>query len=140
MWCVIKTCKHNIIATAVSSIWLSYRKSTCWSVIVCSNLVCGKIVQPTCAACVRLYLQSFLNFMFVVSFQIFLFHLRSCNVTFHSSLTVQSSARQSNLFTNRTTVLGLYSVLIPCRFITYWLVENMNIEVIPYRMPLDVCV
>jgi len=44
----IKTCKHTIIATAVPSIRHSRRTSTCWWVIVCSNLAIWKMDQPTC--------------------------------------------------------------------------------------------
>ena len=36
-----------------------------------------------------------------------------CQQTCQSSLTVQSYSRQFNILTNRTTVLGVYSVLIP---------------------------
>ena len=39
--------------------------------------------------------------------------LGSCHVPFHSSLTVHSYARQLNILSNRTTALGMYSVLIP---------------------------
>jgi len=36
-------CKHYIIATAVPSKRLSRRKSTCWWITTCSNLVRWKL-------------------------------------------------------------------------------------------------
>ena len=60
-------------------------------------------------------------------------HLMSCQVTFHSSLTVQSYARQLNILTNRTTTLDVYSVL-NSRLIADWPVENMKPNMTPNRM------
>ena len=49
----------------------------------------------------------------------------SCWVAFHSSLIVQSYARQFNILTNRTTALDMHSVL-KTNLIVDWSVENMN--------------
>ena len=59
-----------------------------------------------------------------------------CQVTFHSSLTVQSYARHLNILTNRTTALGVLSIL-KSRFVDYWSVDNMNPDTTPKEM-LDV--
>jgi len=59
-----------------------------------------------------------------------------CHVTFHSSLTVQSHARQLYILTNQKTALGVYSVFIPEDLVgsltlLIGRIENMISEVTP---------
>ena len=64
-------------------------------------------------------------------------------VTSHSSLTDQSFARKLNILTNETTVLGVYSDLIPKELVGSSLIvllKNKNLDVTQYRMSLDVSV
>jgi hypothetical protein len=53
----------------------------------------------------------------------------SCQVTFLLSLIIQSYARQLNILTNRTIVLGVYSAFNNSRFgrlVVDWFVEDMT--------------
>jgi hypothetical protein len=59
----------------------------------------------------------------------------SYHVTFHSPLILQSYAIHLNVLTN----IYIYSVL-KSRAVADWLIENMNPDVTPNRMLLNVCV
>ena len=64
-------------------------------------------------------------------------------VTSHPSLTDQSFARKLNILTNETTVLGVYSDLIPKELVGSSLIvllKNKNLDVTQYRISLDVSV
>ena len=55
-------------------------------------------------------------------------------------MTVQSCARQLNIFTyDQTTALVVYSVL-KSKLIADWSVEYINPDMTPYRMSFDVSV
>ena len=49
-------------------------------------------------------------------------------MTFHSSLTVQSYARQLNMLTNRITALGMYMVLLSKNLIGSSLIGSLKIR------------
>ena len=71
------------------------------------------------------------------------FCIGSCQLTFHSSLTIQSYTSQLNILTNWTNSSHhefCFNISRIGRLITDWSVQNMNPDMTLYSMFLDVSV